>query len=137
MLQPYEWEIEVKINDRDWEGTNFNGWDLMGKVPETYQVIIDNFSFEDFYNYQLKEALPSFFLDETLFRKRKIIHYRPSWSIESERFLKKDITSISVRFHYRFKEVSLNDILTHCKAEKTIQYLKERGLNNCPFEMEE
>lgn len=31
MLQPYEWEIEVKINDRDWEGTNFNGWDLMGK----------------------------------------------------------------------------------------------------------
>ena len=136
MLQAWEFEIEVKINDRDWEGTSFIGWDLKEKIPKTYETIVENLSFEDFYKYQLKEMIPGFTLDETLFRKRKSIFYRARWNTEGERFCENDIQSISIRYHNYIKKVSLKEIFEHCTADKTIQYLKERGLTTCPYGVE-
>lgn len=136
MLQAWEFEIEVKINNKDWRGTSFYGWNLEEEVPETYESIVENLSFEDFYNYQLKEMIPCFALDETFFRKRKRIFFRPRWSLEGEIFFEKDIESISVRYHNYSKTVSLKEIFEHCTADKAIQYFKERGLNICPYGME-
>ena len=136
MLQAWEFEIEVKINNRDWEGTSFTGWNLKEKVPETYEAIVENLSFEDFYKHQLKEMIPGFTLDETFFRKRKSIFYRARWNIEGERFFEKDVQSISIRYHNYTKKVSLKEIFEHCTADKAIQYLKERGLTICPYGVE-
>lgn len=135
MLQPYEYVVEVKFNNEDWVDTQYNNWNLKDEIPPAEEMIVENCSFDEFYEYLTHNTLSGFTSGVNFF-KRKYIIFNPLFRLEPDIFYSKDIKSISIRRRNYKIPVTLEDIFKYCNAEKTIQYLKERGLNICPFKME-
>lgn len=99
-----------------------------------YASIIENANFKQAFEHFENSPIHDVVACRTYFRHRPYICLIGAWFAESVNLYQKDFTSLSIRrISEEDKGVTLEWIMEHLSAEKTIQYLKERGLNICPI----
>lgn len=137
MLQAYDWNLEIAFDNSHWEDTRYAGWSLENREMPEEVIILEKASFSDVVNYMIEMNIPCFHIDYTIFKRRPYIRYHRRYTMEEdERIFEKDCKKISCRMVYKKKEVTLKEIFNNCPAEQAIQYMKERGLTNCPYGVE-
>lgn len=136
MLKAFSFETFIKVDDKEWNDTFHGGWDL---YEEERILEEETFSFDELWEIK-KEFDPSCldFLkaDTTLFSGKKYFKYVCFSEMKDYSFYEGKVSSIKILKKYRPKNPTMKEIFDHCDADKAIQYLKERGLNVCPYGME-
>lgn len=95
---------------------------------ELSRVVTTTYSFKDCFEKKL--PTPAIKTGITSFRKRPYVEVEYSWS-EVDRYYNFDF--ITVERHYEPYNITLDELFKDYSADKSIQYLKERGMNTCPI----
>lgn len=136
MLKAFSFETFIKVNDKEWNDTFHDGWDLYEEEPISKE---ETFSFDELWKIK-KEFDPSCldFLkaDTTLFRGKRYFKYICFGEMKEYFIAEEKVSSIKILRKYRPKNPTMKEIFDHCDADKAIQYFKEKGLNICPYGME-
>ena len=135
MLKIYKTYLQYQIYGGCWERFGYSGWLCEEeRNVELQKTIIENASFKQAFEHFENFPIHDVAVCRTYFRHRPYICLIGAWFEESVNLYQKDFTSLSIRrIVEEDKGVTLEWIMEHLSAEKTIQYLKERGLNICPI----
>lgn len=131
MLKVYHIYDYVSIDGAQWREVGGYGEKAIDGDPET-ELCLNNASFADAYEYLTQHTLCGVYIDTTLFRKKPTIEisYNDAWNAAIYRHF----STISYKREYEeWTNVSLKWIIENLSADKTIQYLKERGITTCPI----
>lgn len=95
---------------------------------ELPRVVATSWSFKDCFDE--KVPTPVIKTGVTSFRKRPYVEVEYSWSAVDRYY---NFDSITVERHYEPYDITLDELFKKYSADKSIQYLKERGMNTCPY----
>ena len=135
MLKIYKTYLQYQTDGSGWEQIGYSGWLCEEESDvEASKSIIENANFKQAFEHFENSPIHDVVACRTYFRHRPYICLIGAWFAESVNLYQKDFTSLSIRrISEEDKGVTLEWIMEHLSAEKTIQYLKERGLNICPI----
>lgn len=134
MLKIYKTYLQYQTDGGTWERFGYSGWVCEEESNvEASKAIIENENFnqafEHFENYPIHSVIAC----RTYFRHRPYICLIGAGFAEPTNLYQEDFTSLSIRkITEENQYVTLEWIMKHLSAEKTIQYLKERGMTICP-----
>ena len=137
MTQAYEWNLEILWDNCDeWEDTGYSCLTLEKERTSKEDIVLKNANFNDVIKYMKRTSIPCFHVDYTLFKHEPFIRYhRRYYMQEDKKLFKNYIKNISIRLKYQEKEITLQELFEEFSAEQAIQYIKERGLSVCPYEV--
>lgn len=133
MLKIYRTYLQYQTDGSGWEQFGYSGWLCEEESDvEASKSIIENANFKQAFEHFENSPIHDVVACRTYFRHRPYICLIGAWFAESVNLYQKDFTSLSIRrIAEEDKGVTLEWIMEHLSAEKTIQYLIERGLNIC------
>lgn len=131
MLKVYLTTNYVSIDGADWRAVGGCGYRATEEELSD-QLILDNLTFDEVYEYLSQNYLIGIYDDQTLFRHKPIIqiNYSDAWDpVTYRRF-----NNMSYKTEFEeWKNVSLEWLVEHLSADQCIQYLKDRGMAACPI----
>ena len=130
MLRIYTAYPIYQINDMEWQQFGNSAWFCKeeSKVEE-FEIIIQNASFEQAYSYFQQNPFSGIYACKTVMN-RPYLQIVRQWHDTPTNLYRKDCASISISMcNIENENVTLEWIIKHLPAEKTIQYLKEHGLS--------
>jgi hypothetical protein len=131
MLKVYTLKRWISINHEEWKQVWYDTDVMRDDALPNEVVLVDQVSFDKFYNALRTEPMTHIRAGTTLFCKR------PKISIDYDFDRTKRYTCFdTISCKYTYEEVtnaSLYDIMRYFSADQTIQYLKERGITTCPM----
>ena len=130
MLKVYTRKYYVSINNKEWEQVWWER-DMMKDNPPSESIVVDQMSFNEFYNLLQNDSMNHIQAGKTLFRKRPKITIEYDYD-RIKRYTHFDIISCKVTYE-EIKNPTLYSIMRCFPAELVIQYLKERGITACPM----
>lgn len=135
MLKIYKTYLQYQIDGGCWEQFGYSGWLCEEESNvEASKAIIENTNFKQAFEHFENSTIHGVVACRTYFRHRPYICLIGAGFAEPTNLYQNDFTSLSIRkITEENKDVTLEWIIEHLSAEKTIQYLKERGLNICPI----
>lgn len=135
MLKIYKTYLQYQTDGGTWERFGYSGWLCEEESDiEASKSIIENANFKQAFEHFENFPIHDVAVCRTYFRHRPYICLIGAGFAESTNLYQNDFTSLSIKkITEENKDVTLEWIIEHLSAEKTIQYLKERGLNICPI----
>lgn len=135
MLKIYRTYLQYQTDGGTWERFGYSGWLCEEESNvETSTAIIENANFKQAFEHFENSPIHGVITCRTCFRHRPYICLIGAGFAEPTNLYQNDFTSLSIKkITEENKDVTLDWIMEHLSAEKTIQYLKERGLNICPI----
>ena len=131
MLKVYTFTRWISIDNKEWKQIWYSGDVMRDDALPNENVLVDQMSFDEFYNALQAEPMTHIRAGKTVIGKRhKIsIDYDFDHTMHYTHF-----DTISCKYTYEeVTNVTLYNIMREFPAEQTIQYLKERGITTCPM----
>ena len=130
MLKIYHKNNYVSVDGGPWRVISYG--EIASDEELETQLVLDNLSFDEAYDYLSQNHLGGVYIDETFFRHKPIITVNYYSSFDPARY--KHFKTISYKTAYaEWTTVSLDWIMKNLSADQCIQYLKERGMTACPI----
>ena len=135
MLKIFKTYLQYQIDGGRWERFGYSGWLCEEeRNVELQKTIIENASFKQAFEHFENCPSHNVISCRTYIRHRPYICLIGAGFAEPTNLYQNNFTSLSIKkITEENKDVTLEWIIEHLSAEKTIQYLKERGLNICPI----
>lgn len=131
MLKVYIATSYVSVDGGEWREVGDWGYTMKDEECAKGKIILDNVSFRQCQEVLKAKYIESLYNGQTLFRHRPYIRVYYNWYNYDEYY---HFDTISYKIVYKeWESVTLEYIMEHFPADKTIQYLKERGINTCPI----
>ena len=131
MLKVYTLKRWISIDNKEWRQIWYSGDVMRDDALPNEVVLVDQASFDEFYNALQSKPMTHIRAGKTLFRKKPKISIDYDFD-NTKRYT--DFDTISCKYTYEeVTNISLYNIMRYFSSEQTVQYLKERGITTCPM----
>lgn len=131
MLKIYTTKFFISVDQEPEWLLYHGGLKMQDDGMPTSKLIYDHISFQDLYNLESDSLYYGISRGTTIFKKRPYISIHYDFEMVKRYY---DFKSLTLKLIFEeWQHCSLSEILRTFKAEQTIQYLKEHGLNTCPI----